>query len=79
LIFSTFVGLFALLDPDPDSEYGSGSETQIIIIIKGQVGKILNTPGDSNKPFHTVMLKKTNKMWVAKMVARLLATVANTL
>jgi hypothetical protein len=25
LIFSTFVGIFALLDPDPDSEYGSGS------------------------------------------------------
>ncbi len=24
-MFSTFVGHFALLDPDPDSEYGSGS------------------------------------------------------
>jgi len=27
--FSTFVGHYALLDPDPDSEYGSGSETLV--------------------------------------------------
>jgi len=26
---STFVGHFALLDPDPDSEYGSGSTSPI--------------------------------------------------
>jgi len=28
-LLSTFVGHFALLDPDPDSEYGSGSTDPI--------------------------------------------------